>query len=172
MKKILLSSLLILAAHFSFGKDLNAADVPAIVKACVDSVYPKTPVIRWELESGRYEAWVKKKDNEVAVCVLPTGQVFSFIKSRKASDLPKAAQEFIKKTAKLEDVKEAEEILYTRINKTMYLVEYKGSLTTFDDKGNFIRKEAGSGSGSGDEDVKKPEPVKAAPKKTPAQGKQ
>jgi len=56
MKKILGYSLLILAAHFSIGKDLNAADVHAKVKACVDSVYPKIPVIRWELESGRYEA--------------------------------------------------------------------------------------------------------------------
>ncbi len=171
MKNLFLLAFFLFSVSASFAGDLNASDVPANVKACVDSVFPKSTVVRWELEKGRYEAWVKKKDQEVAASVLPNGQLFAMIKSIQAKDLPKTTQEFIKKTAKLEEVREAEEILYTRVNRTFYMAKYKGFKYNFDDKGNFMSKEDGSGSGSGSKETKETEPVKASPLMTPAKSK-
>ena len=168
MKKALALFASLLLAITSLAGEITVSDVPAKVKACVDSVFPKIEVVRWELEKGRYEAWVKKKDHQIAVSVLPDGHVFAMLKRIKANELPKTTQEFIKKTAKLEEVKEAEEILYTRVNRTFYMAKYKGYKYNFDDKGNFMSKEDGSGSGSGAKETQAPEPVKAKPLMAPA----
>ena len=154
MKKILILLTVAFIANFATAQKLLPTDVPANVKAKFDSLYPNTKVTQWEKEKGRYEAMFKKNNSEMSVVIDGRGKLFVTETVIKVSELPDLAKDYIKKNYPTEEIKDAEKAVYG-VGRIMYEADVKEGILIFDSKGNFIRKEEGSGSGSGAKDSTK-----------------
>src|SRR6476620_8428326 len=84
-------------------------DVPDVVKKAFQKDYPSQPA-KWEKENGGYEAEFKMNGSEASAVYDKNGHKKEFEIEIKASELPNAASDYLKKNYPIAKIKEAAKI--------------------------------------------------------------
>lgn len=141
MKKLILAatSLAIFAVSaFTFGGD----DAPITVKAKFASLYPNVSKVKWVKEDTNYEAEFDLNKTEMSCLFDANGNVLETETEIAITALPKAVSDYTAKNYPGQNIKEASKIVDSK-NGITYEAELKGvGDLIFDEKGNFIKKNA------------------------------
>lgn len=148
MKKIVgLAALLLAISSMSFAQENEGGNkhinVPEVVKNANVKKFPdsKKYHVVWETEKGNYEANWGGKDGEAnSATYTPSGNFVEIVKEIPVSQLPQAANSYIKqhyKTAHFGDVGK----VWDAQGKTSYEVEINRKDVVFDQNGNFVKSE-------------------------------
>jgi len=142
MKKAFVLAAIILAVTGGLkAQDLNAKEVPTVVKEAFMKKYPEAAKVSWEKEKGNYEAnWGGKSGEDNSVMFTPTGTFIEIVKAIPVSDLPKSIAPYIKAHYNGAKIKEAGKVT-DAAGKTMYEAEIKGKDLIFDENGKFMKKD-------------------------------
>jgi len=118
----------------------NEADVPAAVKTEFKSLYADVKEVKWEKENGNFEANFHQGKTEMSVTIDTKGKLLETETSIAPTALPKAATDYLAKNLAGKKIKEASSIKDAS-GKITYEAEVDEVDYTFDDKGNFLKKE-------------------------------
>ena len=116
------------------------ADVPAAVKTEFKSLYAGVKEVKWEKEKSNYEANFHNGKTEMSVTIDGSGKLLETETTIASSSLPKGATDYITKNLAGKKIKEASQIKNAS-GKITFEAEVDGVDYTFDDKGNFVKKE-------------------------------
>lgn len=139
MKRSLM--LVIIASSFAFvacGQKLDAAKVPAAVKAGFAKAYPGA-IAKWEKENGNYEVNFKKDGNDMSMLIQPNGSIVETETDIKISDLPAIVLTYVKEHYAGKTIKEAAKLVKAD-GSVNYEAEVNGKDVIFDANGKFIRE--------------------------------
>lgn len=140
MNRTVLSFLLAFAATTLFAQRVKHSDVPQVVKDALYKMYPNAKVAEWEMENGNYEAEFGNSGEETAVLMTPAGAHVMTEVEIAVSDLPQAAQDYVKNNLSGKKIMEAVKI--TAADGTVsYEAEAGGEDYLFDANGNYTGTE-------------------------------
>ena len=138
MKKLILSLAVAGFITNANAQKLMAKNVPVAVTNAFSKVYPSIKDVDWSKDGNNYEAEYDKGNFDKSVTYDASGKLLETEVEILASELPTSVMEYVKKTYKEDEVKEASKI--TDANGTVtYEAEVKGKDLMFDSKGNFIK---------------------------------
>ena len=139
MKKIVLMSALVAAIGFNAcAQKLDAAKVPAEVKASFAKQYPGATA-RWEKEAGKFEAGFKQNGNTMSALFEPNGTMTESEMDIKITELPATVLAYVKEHYKGKIIKEGAKI--TKADGTInYEAEVDGKDVIFDTNGKFLKE--------------------------------
>lgn len=138
MKKLILLLAIVGFITKSHAQKLMAKNVPVAVTNAFSKAYPLIKDVDWSKDGSNYEAEFDKGKVDKSVTYDASGKLIETEVEILASALPASVMEYIKKTYKEDEVKEASKI--TDANGTVtYEAEVKGKDLIFDSKGNFIK---------------------------------
>ena len=140
MKRLLFATLVIVSLQVSAQK-MDAAKVPATVKATFAKAYPKATAT-WELEDKNYEAGFKQDGKTITVVIDTKGTLLETETDITMSDLPKAAAEYLSVHYKGKKVKETAKIVKAN-GEVNYEAEVNKVDVIFDSKGGFLKEVKG-----------------------------
>ena len=140
MKRLLFASLIITGLQVTAQK-MDAAKVPAIVKATFAKDYPKATAA-WEMEDKNYEASFKQDSKSITVVIDIKGALVETETSITMSDLPKAAADYLSVHYKDKKIKETAKIVKAN-GEVNYEAEVNKTDIIFDSKGNFLKEVKG-----------------------------
>ena len=140
MKKVFLTLAFLSGVVCVNAQKVKEADVPAAVKTEFKSLYADVKEVAWEKEKSNYEADFKQGKTEMSVTIDATGKLLETETTIASSSLPKAATDYLTKNLPGKTIKEASSIKDAS-GKITYEAEVDGIDYTFDDKGNFVKKE-------------------------------
>ena len=140
MKKNIMTLALLTSVVCVNAQKVTDADVPAAVKTEFKSLYADVKEVKWEKEKSNYEANFSSGKTEMSVTITATGKLMETETSIDASALPKAATDYLTKNLPGKKIKEASSIKDAS-GKITYEAEVDEVDYTFDDKGNFLKKE-------------------------------
>jgi len=132
------------------AQKLKEADVPAAVKESFKKQFPAAKVEEWEKEGENYEAEFDLNKTETCAVFDASGKWLETEVEIKITELPKAVSEYLTKTVPGKKIKEASKITDAS-GKITYEAEAGDDDYLFDDKGNFLRKEAEAGDDKDDD---------------------
>jgi len=134
----MMSAWFVTIAFAACAQKLDAAKVPAAVKASFTKQYPGvTP--KWEMEDGKYEASFKKGSEAMSAMFEPNGTFTESEADIKVAALPAAVLAYIKEHYKGKIIKEGAKI--TKADGTVnYEAEVNGKDVIFDMNGNFLKE--------------------------------
>jgi hypothetical protein len=141
MKKILFTIAIFTGAAYANAQKVNEADVPAAVKTEFKSLYANVAGVKWEKEKGNYEANFNQGKTEMSVTITSSGKLMETEESIAIASLPKGATDYLNKNLAGKKIKEASKIK-DAAGKMTYEAEVDGIAYTFDEGGNFVKKEA------------------------------
>ena len=125
-------------AFSASAQKLNAAKVPAAVKASFAKQYPSTTA-KWEKEDGKYEAGFKKDGSSMSALFEANGTMTESEMDIKVADLPANVLAYVKEHYKGKSIKEGAKI--TKADGTVnYEAEVDGKDVIFDAAGKFIKE--------------------------------
>jgi len=151
-KKIFLTLFILFSAFSVYSQKVKEADVPSAVKTKFTSMYPNAGSTKWEMENGNYEAEFKNNSTETSAIFEPNGNYVQTEVEIPVSSLPAGVSDYVSKTLKSKNIKEAAQI--TSANDTVtYEAEIGNEDYLFDANGNFLRKDTDTGD-TEDEDKK------------------
>jgi hypothetical protein len=141
MKKLLLFLPLLLLAGFSSAQDVEAEDVPSVVKLKVKALYPGVDPEEtdWSLENDRYTAALEVQDKDVEVVLSSKGVVLERSVETDPSELPKALTAYTDANYPGKSLEEAYRITGSK-NLVTYEVMVDGQELVFDAEGKFLSK--------------------------------
>ena len=120
------------------AQKLMAKNVPLAVTNAFSKAYPEIKDVDWSKDGSNFEAEYDKGKVDNSVTYNASGKLLETEVEILASELPTSVMEYVKKTYKEDEVKEASKI--TDANGTVtYEAEVKGKDLIFDSKGNFIK---------------------------------
>jgi len=122
------------------AQKVNETDVPAAVRTEFKSLYADVKEVKWEKENGNFEANFRQGKTEMSATIDTKGKLLETETSIEPGALPKAATDYLAKNLTGKKVKEASNIKDAS-GKITYEAEVDGVDYTFDDKGNFLKKE-------------------------------
>lgn len=139
MKNLVMMSALIAAIGFSAcAQKIDAAKVPAAVKAAFEKQYPGVTV-KWEKEDGKFEAGFKQNGNTMSALFEANGTMTESEMDIKVADLPAAVLSYVKDHYQGKSIKEGAKI--TKADGTVnYEAEVDGKDVIFDAAGNFLKE--------------------------------
>ena len=139
MKKLMMLCALSATIGFSAcAQKIDAAKVPAAVKAAFEKQYPGVAV-KWEKEDGKFEAGFKKDGNTMSALYEANGTLTETEMDIKVADLPASVLAYVKEHYKGKTVKEGAKI--TKADGTInYEAEVAGVDVLFDTNGKFIKE--------------------------------
>jgi hypothetical protein len=139
MKKIsLLISLMILITLHTNAQKLNAAKVPAVVKAAFAKQFAGATA-KWEKENGEYEAGFKMEGKEMSALFTADGKMTESEVSIKPTELPAKVRAYVKANYKDKKIKAGAKI--TKADGTInYEAEVNGVDVMFDSDGKFLKE--------------------------------
>ena len=140
MKRLLFASLIITSLHVTAQK-MDAAKVPAAVKATFAKTYPKATAT-WEMEDKNYEAGFKQDGKSITVVIDTKGTLLETETDIAMSDLPKAAADYLSVHYKGKKVKETAKIVKAN-GEVNYEAEVNKVDVIFDSKGGFLKEVKG-----------------------------
>ncbi len=140
MKRLLFASLIITSLHVTAQK-MDAAKVPAAVKATFAKAYPKATAT-WEMEDKNYEAGFKQDGKSITVVIDTKGILLETETDIAMSDLPKAAADYLSVHYKGKKVKETAKIVKAN-GEVNYEAEVNKVDVIFDSKGGFLKEVKG-----------------------------
>lgn len=148
MKKVSVSIAILFCASTLFaqkeiGEKENKATitVPAVVKGALATKYPNAKKVMWEKEDGNYEAnWGGKSGEDNSVQFTPKGDFIGIVNAIPVSRLPKPVLAYVKEHYKGAKITEAGKVTDAK-GKISYEAEVNRKDITFDENGNFVKKE-------------------------------
>jgi len=141
MKKTMILLAIGFTAITANAQKLKETDVPPIIKSSFAKLHPAAKVEKWEKEKNNYEAEFHDGKTEMSVLIGPNGQLMETEKEISATELPKAANDYVAKNLAGKKVSEASQITDAKGNVS-YEAEVDNVDYIFDANGTFIRKEA------------------------------
>ena len=133
-----IAALAVLVTTTACAQKLDAAKVPAAVKATFAKQYPGAAV-KWEREDGKYEASFKQNGNVMSAMFEPNGTFTESEVDIKVAELPAAVLAYVKEHYKGKTIKEAAKI--TKADGAInYEAEVNGKDVIFDGNGNFLKE--------------------------------
>lgn len=133
MKKLVLAGLM-LTGTAAFAQKIDAAKVPAAVKAAFDKNYSGVTGVKWEMEKDNYEVNFSKGNAKQSVLITKSGNILETETAIKTSDLPAAVTAYVTKNYKNEKIKEAA-MIRKADGAINYEAEVKGMDLIFDKEG-------------------------------------
>jgi hypothetical protein len=141
MKKSLLLSVFSFLLISAEAQKIKPSEVPSSVKSFLQKNYPNAKSVRWEKESGNYEAsWGGKSGEDHSVQISPSGELVEYVQAIPVSTLPAVARNYIKLHYKNAKITEAGKVTDAK-GKISYEAEVHGKDILFDEKGNFVKAE-------------------------------
>lgn len=139
MKKIIILPALVAVINFTAsGQKIDAAKVPAAVKAAFIKQYPGAAP-KWEKEDGKYEASFKQAGNDVSAMFEPNGTFTESEMEMTGAELPATVVAYMKAHYNGKAIKGAAKI--TKEDGTVnYEAALKGKDVIFDANGNFLKE--------------------------------
>ncbi|MGG9963840.1 PepSY-like domain-containing protein [Ferruginibacter sp. SUN106] len=139
MKKLTIMMVLaVTTCTVTNAQKLDAAKVPAAVKAAFAKQYPGI-TCKWEKEDGQYEASFKQDGHSVSATYEATGSFTESETDIKVAELPANILAYVKAHYKGKTIKEGAKI--TKADGTInYEAEVNGKDVIFDAKGNFLKE--------------------------------
>lgn len=119
MKKLLLISL-ILSVGSLFAQETN---VPSLVKAKFNALYPHAEKVKWDVEKPNYEVNFEDDDTENSLLFDPKGNIVEIETALEEDNMPEAIEKSIETNFKGWELKEGAKIV--RNGKTTYEAELK-----------------------------------------------
>jgi hypothetical protein len=120
------------------AQKLNESQVPATVKTAFQKKYPDIKA-SWDKEDPNYEANFKKDGKAMSVVIDKNGTVVETETDIPVTDLPKGAQDYMKKNYSGVKIQEAARIV--RANRDVnYEAEVRHKDVIFDANGKFIKE--------------------------------
>lgn len=141
MKHVLLIGAFLAGAICVSAQKVDETKVPSAVKTKFNALYPNISKVKWEEEDGNYEANFDKGKTEMSVLISPAGQLKETEESIAYQYLPRGAGAYIKTNLPGKKITEASKITDAN-GKVTYEAEVDGMDYTFDENGNFLKKEA------------------------------
>ncbi len=142
MKTILLSLAVLLITSAAYSQSISEDQVPNEIKENFYSNY-KAENVKWELESGVYEAQFTQEGNEVSVHYKSSGEVIAVETHIDPLSLPVTITEYVTNNYPGASIIEAEHIWTTHGN--FYGLELKSDIKSsellFSESGKFIGSE-------------------------------
>ena len=139
MKKLVMLAAISSIVFSACAQKLDASKVPAVVRSSFQKAYPGVSA-KWEKEDGNYEVNFKQNGNDASVIITPGGVITETETDIKATDLPAAAQAYLKENYKGKNIKES-----SKLTKAGGAVNYEAQVgnvdVIFDANGKFIKKE-------------------------------
>lgn len=136
MKIYFLFGCLLLSAS-TFAQKISEARVPAVVKTALTKKFPNAAGVKWEMEKHNYEAGFKENNQHVSAVFDVKGNWMETETPIPASELPKAASEYIASHYKGAKIKETARIQHAS-GTVNYEAEINGKDIIFDDKGAVL----------------------------------
>jgi Putative beta-lactamase-inhibitor-like, PepSY-like len=125
----------------SQAQRIKDSQVPAPVKAALQSKYPDSRHVTWEKENGNFEAnWGGRSGEDNSVQFSPAGKFIEQVKAIPITQLPPAAVTYIKLHYKGAPISEAGRVTDAR-GKIRFEAEVKRKDLLFDEDGKFISAE-------------------------------
>jgi hypothetical protein len=149
MKKTMFLLAFGFAAITANAQKMKEADVPPSIKAGFSKLYPAAKVDKWEKEKSNYEAEFHDGKTEMSVLLGPNGQLLETEKEINATQLPKAATDYVAKNLAGKKIKEAAQITDAKGIVT-YEAEVDEADYIFDANGTFLKKEVEAPDGDKD----------------------
>jgi Putative beta-lactamase-inhibitor-like, PepSY-like len=139
MKKLMIMAALAAIVVFSAtAQKLDAAKVPAAVKAAFAKQYPGA-VAKWEKEDGKYEAGFKQNGSNMSALFEANGIITESEMDIKVADLPATVLAYVKEHYSGKKIKEGAKI--TKADGTVnYEAEVDGKDVIFDANGKFLKE--------------------------------
>ncbi len=137
MKKMIIAGLVLLSVSAS-AQQMNAAKVPASVKASFSKSFASVKDAKWEKENGNYEANFLQNGKKMSATFDPNGICMETENAIEISALPAAATAYLANNYKGEKIKDAA-MLKMANGETHYEAEVKGMDVIFDANGKFIK---------------------------------
>lgn len=134
---ILIAISTLTAAHAQSKK--TGLPTPEVAESFKKS-FPKASSVKWEKEKGGFEANFKEGGKEMSAVFNEKAILTETETTVKTSELPPAAQEYIKQNYKNSKIDEAARIVLAS-GDTVYEAEVNKKDLIFDSKGKFLRKE-------------------------------
>jgi len=139
MKKLVVLFFLVAAiSNTGNAQKINAAKVPAAVKAAFAKQYPGSKA-RWEKEDGKYEAGFEKDRMDMSVLYEADGNMTESEVDIKITELPTAALNYVKEHYKGKTIKEVSKIT-NAAGTVNYEANVNGKDLIFDAAGKFIKE--------------------------------
>jgi uncharacterized protein YxeA len=138
--KQLMTMMVLIVTSFTVvnAQKLDAAKVPAVVKAAFAKQYPGITT-KWEKEDGQYEASFKQHGNSSSATYQANGTFTESEIDIKVAELPTSVLSYVKDHYKGKTIKEGAKI--TKADGTVnYEAEVNGKDVIFDTKGNFLKE--------------------------------
>ena len=135
---MMMSALFATIGFAACAQKLDAAKVPAAVKAAFAKQYPGVTAT-WEKENGNYEVNFKQNSNTMSALYTANGTLTESEMDIKITDLPATVLAYVKEHYKGKTVKEAAKI--TKADGSVnYEAEINGKDVIFDANGKFIKE--------------------------------
>ncbi|HXP53035.1 MAG TPA: PepSY-like domain-containing protein [Bacteroidia bacterium] len=140
MKKTLLTLALLSGVVCVNAQKVNEADVPAAVKTEFKSLYADVKEVKWEKEKSNYEGNFHNGKTEMSVTITAAGKLLETETAIDAGALPKTVADYLSKNLPGKKINNVSSIKDDS-GKITYEAEVDGTDYTFDEKGNFLKKE-------------------------------
>jgi len=120
------------------GQKLKESQVPAEVKAAFQKQYPSATA-SWDKEDANYEANFKQSGKAMSALIDKNGTIVETETDIPVTDLPKAAQDYMKKNYPGTKIEEAAKIVKAN-GDINYEAEVHHKDVIFDANGKFIKE--------------------------------
>src|SRR6476661_8514659 len=121
------------------GQKLNESQVPAVVKIAFEKKYPSAKA-SWDKEDANYEANFKQDGKAMSAVIDKNGTIVETETDIPVTDLPKAAQDYMKKNYPATKIEEAAKIVKAN-GDINYEAEVHHKDVIFDANGKFIKED-------------------------------
>ena len=140
MKKLILILAIALSGTFAYAQKINNADVPVVVSAKFNSLYPNTSVEHWKKEKGNYEAKFMQDGTKKCAVIDPSGNLVKASVTISTTELPSPVTDYVAKNYANQPITEAEKI-YETTGEVKYEAKVNGTHLCFDSNGHYIKSE-------------------------------
>jgi hypothetical protein len=140
MKKLFFVSALFAGLSFANAQKVNEASVPIQVMSKFKSLYPGIATVKWEKEKDNYEANFKHGKASLSILISPAGNLLETEEAIEISALPQVVSDYLVKNLPAKKIDDASKIIDAQ-GKITYEVGVNGMDYTFDENGNFLKKE-------------------------------
>lgn len=120
------------------AQKLDAAKVPAAVKASFAKQYPGIDKVKWEKEGEKFEAGFKQKDQDMSVLYMADGTMTESEAAIPATTLPAPVLSWLNEHHKGAKIKEAAKITKAS-GEINYEAEVDGKDLIFDANGKYLK---------------------------------
>ena len=122
----------------AFGQKLNESQVPSAVKTAFEKKYPSVKA-SWDKEDANYEANFKQNGKAMSALIDKNGTIVETETDIPVTDLPKTAQDYMKKNYPGIKIEEAARIVKAN-GDINYEAEVHHRDVIFDANGKFIKE--------------------------------